>query len=539
MGSPFVQKYTHNDKFYIYDVNTNCILEADKALFTLIDHVQITSDSPGLVSDSGLAQAARDASLTEETVNKTLETIEDAYLRQGLFSDKRPKLMQFPFNKEELRVILSSVLCRLILGITENCNLRCTYCKFSGTYEYGRTHSNKQMTEETAVKAVRFMMDHSSYIINETKEPVSITFYGGEPLLNFPVIRSCVSFINEHYPERRSRLQFALTSNLTTRSDEILEYLVRNQIDLTVSLDGPQLIHDRYRVSSNGAGSFSQVKKNLETLRRLDEKYYNENLSFSVVLTPPYDLEAIADYLEHDDLIRDHTRFVAYADQSYTTFYDRFDMAGERQALGEQLDRLRGRFNDGIRGGTEKAGSVLSSFASGTLRYVVRRTVSRMSSTLYPNGVCVPGAHRTFVTPDGKLYFCERVGEALSIGDLDNGYDIDAIDQALQRYIAISQGTCLDCWAVRFCGACFQTALKGPELCESARDSFCDPQRRAILVALKQYSELMPANPEALKNAFVQPDIVSTVDLAMGCLEHHGQRATADAIAGRAVGTPA
>ncbi|MEK6302644.1 MAG: radical SAM protein [Acidobacteriota bacterium] len=526
MGKPFTLRYTHNDKRYIYDVNTNCILEVDDALFTLIDHVEMTPDSPAPVAGEKLRQVARDASLTEETVNKTLETIKDAYLRQGLFSDMHPKIMQFPFTKEDLQVILSSVMCRLILGITENCNLRCAYCKFSGTYQYSRTHSNKQMTEATALKAVRFMMDRCSYVINETNEPVSITFYGGEPFLNFPVIRSCVSFVNEHYPERRSRVLFALTSNLTTRREEILEYLVTNQIDLTVSLDGPQMIHDRYRVSANGAGSFSQVKKNLETLRRLDEKYYNEKVNFSIVVTPPYELEAIVDYLEHDDLIRDHTKFVSYADTSYTTFYDRFDMGAERKALGEQLDCLRDRFNHGIKSGSEMPASVLGSFASGSLRYVVQRTVGRMSSTLYPNGACVPGAHRTFVTPDGKLYLCERVGEELSIGDLDNGFDFEAIDQALQRYIAISK-PCLDCWAVRFCGACFLAAVKGPELCKSAKNSYCEPQRRAILLALKQYSEVMESNPETVKRVFSQPDTISTVALARGSLEHHQRLATA------------
>ena len=530
MGSPFVLRYANNDKLYIYDVNTNCILEVDKALFTLIDHVQITSDSAEVIAEPGLEQVARDASLTDETVNKTLETIKDAHSKHRLFSDQRPTGMKFPFTKDELRIILSSVLCRLILGITENCNLRCAYCKYTGTYQFGRTHSSKQMTEATALEAVRFLMDHSSYIINETDEPISITFYGGEPFLNFPIIQSCVSFVNEHFPARRPRLLLALTSNLTTRRDDILEYVVRNGIDVTVSLDGPQLIQDRYRVSANGAGTFSQVRKNLETLRRLDDKYYQEKVSFSVVVTPPYDLEAVVDFFEHDDLVRDHTRLVAYADPSYTTFYNRFDMSAERNALGGQMDRLRRRLNDGIKDGSETSASALASFAGGSLKHVVRRNAGRMSPTLYPNGVCLPGAHRTFVTPDAKLYMCERVGEALPIGDLENGFDIEAIHQALQRYMEVSTA-CLDCWAVRLCGACFMAGLRGPELCESAKGNFCGPLRRATLLALKQYSELMQSNAEALKSAFANVvELGSTLDLAKGCLEHHLRQGPSNAV---------
>jgi uncharacterized protein len=101
---------------------------------------------------------------------------------------------------------------------------------------------------------------------------------------------------------------------------QILAFLAKNQIDLTVSLDGPQILHDRYRVSAREKGSFERLKRNLERLRKIDEKYYDEKVAFSVVITPPYDLETIVDFFEHDDLVRDHLLFVLYADRSYTTF---------------------------------------------------------------------------------------------------------------------------------------------------------------------------------------------------------------------------
>jgi uncharacterized protein len=182
------------------------------------------------------------------------------------------------------------------------------------------------MTEATAHKAVRFLMDHSNYIIKETDEPISVTFYGGEPFINYRLIKSCVSFVEEHYRERRERLILALTSNFTLPGEEILEFLARNKIELTVSLDGPQILHDRYRVSARGKGSFERLRRNLERLRKIDEKYYDEKVAFSVVITPPYDLEAVVDFFAHDDLVRDHLLYVSYADRGYTTFFDRFAM---------------------------------------------------------------------------------------------------------------------------------------------------------------------------------------------------------------------
>lgn len=526
MGKPFILKYRYGDKYYIYDVNSNCVLEVDKALFTVINHVEITGDSPVPIAGEKLKGVARVASISDESVNQALGTIRDAYAKKGLFSDRRPTAMRYPFTKEDMRIIVSSTLCRLILGVTESCNLRCTYCKYSGSYQYARQHSNTQMTEATAHKAVRFLMDHSDYIINETDETISITFYGGEPFINFRLIQSSVSYVEEHYPERRERVHFALTSNFTLPRREILEFLAKNRIDVTVSLDGPQILHDRYRVSARGKGSFERLRRNLEQLRKIDEKYYDEKIAFSVVITPPYDLETVVGFFEHDDLVRDHLLFISYADRSYTTFYDRFDMNAERKSLFGQLDRLRTRFDEGVKSSSLPPRSPVTPFTSSSLRYIVQRQVGRLASSIYPNGVCVPGAHRTFVTPDGKLYMCERIGESVPIGDLENGYDIDAIDQAVQRYIAISEEDCRNCWAVRFCGACFIAGLKGSEFCGVSKQTFCSGQRKDLLASLQQYSELMAVNPTALKNAFPPPEVISTVDLARGCLDHYRQLAT-------------
>jgi len=79
---------------------------------------------------------------------------------------------------------------------------------------------------------------------------------------------------------------------------------------------------------------------------------------------------------------------------------------------------------------------------------------------------------------------------------------------------------------VRFCGACFIAGLKGPEFCAGAKQNFCSAQRQELLGALKQYSELMAANPTALKDVFPPPEVASTLDLAKGCLAHHKQLAT-------------
>ncbi len=531
MATPFVLPFAHKSKYYLYDYNTNAILEVDKALFALIKHFDVLGETPEIVPAPTLCSAAREAALTSEEVERTITTVKTAHAKQGLFSGRRPAAMRFPFSADEMRIILSHAICRLILGVTENCNLRCAYCKYSGEYLYSRSHRPKAMSLRTAISAVQFMIERSSYIINHTSEPISVTFYGGEPLLNFPVIRGCVEYVRDDYPEYLARTRFAITSNITVCTAEMLDFLIANRFELTVSLDGPKDLHDRYRRSIRGDGTFDRVMDNLEELKRRDKEYYRTHVSISVVLMPPYNIEAVVEFLDTHDLLREHTCFINFADFKHTTVYDRFDATELRATRMRQLERLGAQLQSRIGDGDEHPGSALAALTGVGLRAVVRRPVAQMPTVLYPNGICVPGAQRTFVDPDGRLHMCERIGEDFAIGDLERGYDVDAILQFIKSYVQVSERSCLHCWAARFCPACFTAATKGPVMDGVAKEVGCESVKVAALNALKQYCELMPEHQEALCHVFPKPEVTPTIEVARRCLRHYKSMQTANSVA--------
>jgi len=168
----------------------------------------------------------------------------------------------------------------LILQVTQGCNLRCEYCAYSGKY-YNRTHSAKRMDYETACSAVDFLIAHSS-----DKEEVILGFYGGEPLLEFDLIRKVIDYAEKNYPGKR--IGYNMTTNVTLLTDEIMDYLVEKDFFLMFSLDGPKEIHDIHRKFADGRGSFDIIMKNLARMKERYPDFYRKCRTNSVV-TPEKD----------------------------------------------------------------------------------------------------------------------------------------------------------------------------------------------------------------------------------------------------------
>lgn len=132
------------------------------------------------------------------------------------------------------------------LNVTNNCNLACTYC-------FEKSKSKVMMTTDTAIKAI----DKTYRDTGKDREPFTINFFGGEPLLNWEAIKAVV----DHCNEKSYRVRYGMTTNLTMLTDEMVKYIDDNSIALLVSVDGIKSIHDK-----NRCNSFDTVYKNMKRL---------------------------------------------------------------------------------------------------------------------------------------------------------------------------------------------------------------------------------------------------------------------------------
>ena len=153
-------------------------------------------------------------------------------------------------------------LSQLILQVTQQCNLRCAYCAYSGIYEGHRVHQNKRMSFELAKRGIDFFIKHS-----REKDSIDIGFYGGEPLLEFDLLKKCTEYARGLVEGKE--LTFGLTTNGTLLKDEIAEYLVENDFRIGISLDGPKREHDINRRFANGKGSFDTIIQNVKRLKKM------------------------------------------------------------------------------------------------------------------------------------------------------------------------------------------------------------------------------------------------------------------------------
>ena len=150
----------------------------------------------------------------------------------------------------------------LVMNLTNQCNLSCQYC-----YEFGADKvatpegKPKFMDLETAKTSVDFLLAQSA-----GRASVHITFFGGETLMNFPLLKQVVAYANERAAEQGRHIDFSLTTNATLLTPAIIEFLSENHIGVTVSMDGPKEMHDHLRVFSNGKGSYDIIEPRVRAL---------------------------------------------------------------------------------------------------------------------------------------------------------------------------------------------------------------------------------------------------------------------------------
>jgi uncharacterized protein len=152
----------------------------------------------------------------------------------------------------------------LVVNVTNQCNLSCTYC-----YEYGEdkivdTANGRQpkfMSEETARASVDFMLRES-----RDNPTAHMTFFGGETLMNFNVLKSTMAYARQRAGELGKQVDFSLTTNATLLRPEIIEFLAENHVGVTISIDGPQDVQDKFRVFNNGMGSYDVALPRIKAL---------------------------------------------------------------------------------------------------------------------------------------------------------------------------------------------------------------------------------------------------------------------------------
>lgn len=408
--------------YYFYDRYTNSVVKVSPEEYEVLVRIE----KEGCLSEG------------ETCINKFLEL---GFLHESIVSEiKHPAT-------DDLEYYSKNKVQQLILQVTQQCNLRCSYCTYSGNY-YNRGHSDKKMTFDVAKKVIDFYFDHSS-----EKDSITIAFYGGEPLLEFPLIKKCVEYSEAKTKDKE--IYFYITTNGTLLTEQIISYLCEHNFNITISLDGDKEEHNKNRRFLEGTGSFDLIMNNLQKIKDYDEIFFNK-VRYNAVVSPKSDWNKVFKFFSESSLIDPHNvklnpvaddclvnKSLIEADENFWIPYRYEYMKLLLYMIGEL------KFND-IHPSFEK-----SMFEIKRL-YKMLQQHNCEQPKMHHSGPCLPGIQRLFVDTVGRFYPCERVSENIpdmNMGSVEKGYNYEKM-RVLLNIGELTQENCLNCWNLRHCKIC-------------------------------------------------------------------------------------
>ena len=334
----------------------------------------------------------------------------------------------------KLKQKTAGVVKALCLHIAHTCNLNCSYCFAS----QGKYHGERAlMSYEVGKRALDFLVENSAGRTN-----LEVDFFGGEPLMNFDVVKRLVAYARSIEKEKGKNFRFTLTTNGVLIDDDIIDFANKEMSNVVLSLDGRKEVHDRFRVDYNGKGSWEKIVPKFQKLveARGGKNYYMRG-TFTHH-TPDFlkDIQTMLD-LGFDELSMEPV-VCASGDPSELTNDDLPIVLQQYEDLAKlMIERDK-------QGKTFTFYHYMIDLAGGPCIY------KRISG-------CGSGTEYMAVTPWGDLYPCHQfVGEEkFKLGDIWKGVDNTAIQDEFMQCNVYAREECRDCWARLYCsGGCAANA---------------------------------------------------------------------------------
>ncbi len=441
-----VHQYRNNGYNIVLDVNSGAVHVVDELAYEAIGlYEKETSEE--------IVNKLQDRYPREE-IREVLEDIEELKNQGTLFTEDTYKDKIIDFKKR------STVVKALCLHIAHDCNLACQYC-FA---EEGEYHGRRAlMSYEVGKQALDFLVENSG-----SRKNLEVDFFGGEPLMNWQVVKDLVAYGREQEKLHDKKFRFTLTTNGVLLNDEVMEFANREMSNVVLSIDGRQKVHDKMRPFRNGKGSYDLVVPRFQKLAesRNQNNYYvrgtftRNNLDFSEDVLHLADLGFKQISVEP---------VVASPEESYAL------MEEDIPEICEQYDRLAAEMVK--RHGTEKDFNFFHFMIDLTGGPCVYKRLSG----------CGSGTEYLAVTPWGDLYPCHQfVGEEkFLMGNVFDGIQNTDLRDEFKGCNVYAKEKCRDCFARFYCsGGCAANSYNFHGSINDAYDIGCELQRKRVECAV-------------------------------------------------------
>jgi uncharacterized protein len=333
------------------------------------------------------------------------------------------------------------------------------------------------MSEDTARESVEFLF-------RESGKDAHLTFFGGETLLNFKILRFTVDYARARAAELGKTIDFSLTTNATLLTPEVIEFLAEHNFGVTISIDGPADLQNKFRVFKNGGGSYDLVAPKIKALLA---RHRSRPIGARVTLTKDtLEVRRIYDHLRHE---------VGFWEVGFAPVTA---APGRAHAFGEDgFERVLADFRDLARDYRDAA---LAGRHHGFSN--VRETLQEIHKGASKAWPCGAGFGLLGVSTSGDVNLCHRFAgsDDHKLGTVRDGIDREAQRAFLDAHHVASKTDCQTCWARPLCaGGCYHEAHTRYGSTNQPNLHYCEWIRGWTDTCLKIYGEIAQANPAFLQ----------------------------------------
>lgn len=443
-----IHKFKAKDICILLDTNSGGVHVIDDVTFDLLDHAEppFEKECPKNVMD------ILKENYTEEEIKEAYADILELYDNKLLYSDD--------VYGDYSKTVVESPIKAMCLHISHDCNLRCKYC-FASTGDFGK--GRKLMPFEVGKAAIDFLLEKSV-----GRENLEVDFFGGEPLMNFDVVKQIVEYARSKEEEYHKNFRFTITTNGMLLDDDTIDYINKEMYNVVLSIDGRKEVNDRMRVRVDGSGCYDRILPEFKKLvdGRGDKEYYvrgtytKYNLDFSEDVMHLY--EAGFDEISVEPVIESPEEAYAITEEDLDQIYAEYD---------KLVDRI---------GAIRKNGKHINFF-----HFMI--DLDQGPCVIKRLRGCGSGNEYVSITPDGDIYPCHQfVGhDEYKMGNIEEGTFNNDIKKEFAGCHVYSKPACQECWARFYCsGGCNANNFVFNGDIHKAYELSCKIQRKRIECAI-------------------------------------------------------
>ncbi len=442
-----IHKYKLNGFNIVLDVNSGGVHIVDELTYDLLDNIEPPFEEK--CPENVVEKLSR--AYSPEDIESCYQEIIELYNDKILFSDDD--------YEKYAKYSIASPVKAMCLNIAHDCQLRCKYC-FASTGDFGK--GRKLMSFETGKHAIDFLLENSG-----DRPNLELDFFGGEPLMNFKVVKQIVEYARSREVEYNKKFRFTITTNGLLLDDEKIDFINREMSNVVLSIDGRKSVNDYFRVLPNGMGCYDMILPKYKKLvdGRGDKEYYvrgtftNKNLDFSNDVFALY--EAGFDQISIEPVVGEGDEY-ALTEKELPAVFKEYEILAKRILDNEKNGKKFNFFH------------FMLDLDQGPC------AIKRLRG-------CGCGNDYVAITPDGDIFPCHQfVGiDEYKMGNIDEGTFNQEMKADFASCHVYSKPECRKCWAKFYCsGGCNANNYQYMGDVRSAHKISCELEKKRLECAI-------------------------------------------------------